>query len=447
MPMPWKVCRLLLNTEKIRYINVFMRDPFRLYAAFVFMLFLGVSRVYAQDSSPADTDNLVFKVVIFGPSDKIFIWWGHAALIVENTRWNYSRVFDWGIFSYPSDNFLWDFVHDRVRYRCRAGPMDLSEYYNEDRDIAVYTLDLEPEGKQAILTYAENKVLPENCYYDYHEFRNNCSTGIRDVIDMGTLGQLKAVTEKTPGRFSLRQHVRRFSWHNPVADWVLDLLLGQTHDRAVNVWDEMFLPAEIARVISGFSYTGASGTERKLVSSAQILNSTKTRHPFLNVPLPQWLGSLTLGALAAAALSYIKTLRRKYPLPGRIAWGISQSAAGLLFGAAGCVLFFARFFLNNDYVRQNINLLFVNPLLLAALPLGILVAQDRLRRIQPERCLRILWTYVFIAGGASTLVKALPFFYQQNLSVAALVLPVAFVSGYGPEIFRRLARRTLLLFR
>jgi hypothetical protein len=410
------------------------------------VLFVGAFGVCSGQITPArDVDDLVFKLAVFGPSDKIFIWWGHAALIVENTRWNYSRVFDWGIFSYPSDNFLWDFIHARVRYRCRAGAMDLSEYFNEDRDITIYVLDFDAEGKQAVLDYAENKVLPENCYYDYHEFRNNCSTGIRDVIDIGTHGKLKAASEQTPGRLSLRQHARRFSWHNPFADWILDFLMGQNLDEPVSVWEEMFLPAEIARTAGGFSYTDASGEERKLIRSVEVLNTTKTRHPFLQAPLRQWPACLMLGLFAAFLFTRITALRKKFPRAGRILWGISQSVTGLLFGAAGCVLFFGYFLMDNDYIQKNINILFINPLLLAAVPLGVLAALGRPRRREPfsatgdcfaEKWLRILWTYICIAAGISLIAGILPVFSQQNQGALALILPVAFVSGYAQHAVR-----------
>jgi hypothetical protein len=397
-----------------------------------FLLFLCAFSLRAQQNY----EDLTFKLAVFGPSDKIFVWWGHAALIVENTRWNFSRVFDWGIFSYPSDNFLWDFVHDRVRYRCRAGAYDLKEYFDEDRDIVVYTLDLDTAGKEAILTYAENKVLPENCYYDYHEFRNNCSTGIRDLIDMGTGGQLKAWAGAAEGRFSLRRQARRFTWHSPVSDWFLDFLMGQSLDGPITVWDEMFLPAEIARNIDGFRFTDNSGVERKLVASAQILNSTKTRNPILQAPLSRFLPSLVLGVCAAGFFVFIAALRKKFPRAGGAAWGISQSVLGLIFGAAGSVLFFGRFFLNNDYIRQNYNLLFINPLLLAMIPLGIMAAGQG-GGCPAEKYLRVLWTYVFIACAFTVLMKALPVFYQRNLPVQALILPLAFALSYAPGFLKK----------
>ncbi|MDR2375306.1 MAG: DUF4105 domain-containing protein [Treponema sp.] len=377
-------------------------------------------------------NDMVFKVVVYGPADDIFIWWGHAALIVENTRWNYSRVFDWGIFSYPSDDFLKDFLDNQVQYNCDVESLNFQPYIDEDRDIVVYTLNLEADAKEAILNYAEDMVRPENRYYNYHEFRDNCSTRIRDLIDMGTGGQFREWAAKTAGRLSVRQHVRRFTWSRPVWDWFLDFLMGQDLDAPVSAWEEMFLPVEIGRNISDFSYTGSSGAERKLVSSVEIINASKERPPILNVPLSRWPGALLVGLVPAALAAAINILRRKKPLAGRIAWGIFQGLAGMALGLLGCVLLYARFFMKNDYVRQNINLLFINPLLLAALPLGILSAAGRVRA-KPETCLRIFWAYVAGAGVLTLLLRMLPGFFQQNQAVLALILPLSGLLSLGAE--------------
>ncbi|MCL1818441.1 MAG: DUF4105 domain-containing protein [Spirochaetaceae bacterium] len=405
----------------------------------VFLLFACAAAAGAQNYG-----ELVFKLAVFGPSDKIFVWWGHAALIVEDTQTKSARVFDWGIFSYPSDNFLWDFVHDRVKYRCRVGPCDLSEYFGEDRDIVTYTLNFDADGKRAVLEYAENTVLPENCYYEYHQFRNNCSTGIRDIIDRGTGGQLKAWASSAPGRLNFRNHARRFSWHSPAADWLLNFLMGQSLDGPGTVWDQMFLPVEIARAISDFRFTGHSGDSRKLVTAAEVLNTTKTRHPVLQAPRGLFVPSLAAGLLGAGLFACIAGFRKKFPRAGRIAWGITQSLAGLAAGAAGSLLFFGRFFLNNDYIRENWNLLFVNPLLLAVFPLGIIAACRAPRKdgsAFAEKCLRVLWTCVFAACLFTIIMKALPWFYQENLDAQALVLPVACAVSLVPRALSRLREK------
>lgn len=428
----------------------------------VFALIFVFSFAYAQDNTersppvpPTEErhpmDELIFKVAVFGPADDIFIWWGHAALIVHNTRWNFSRVFDWGIFSYPSDSFTKDFILQRVSYRSAVGSLNLRAYINEDRDITIYTLNLDRRAKEIMLAYAENSVLPANRYYDYDQFRDNCATRIRDIIDMGTRGQFRAAFEDVPGRLSIRQHVRRFTWSKPFSEWFLCFMLGQYHDREISVWDEMFLPVEIARNITDFTWIDDYGVERQLVSSVELAYASKNRPPILNRPSPMWIFALKTGIIASQFFFFLRFLRRKFPRSGRILWGISQSVLGLFLGGIGCVLMFGKFFMNNDYFQQNFNLLFINPLLLFMIPLGILAAlgkpvmkhpprplyEEFLLRLDPERCLRILWTYVFIAGSFTVLVRVLPFAYQQNQSVQGLILPVALaLSGISDSAYR-----------
>jgi hypothetical protein len=397
---------------------------------FFLLLTAAFSLVDAQDNNESHpADNLLFKIAIYGPSDEIFIWWGHAALIVENTRWNFSRVFDWGIFSYPGDSFLMNFLRGNVRYKVTEGRLDLDQYIEEDRDITVYTLNLDRKAKETILSYAENRVLPENCYYDYHEFRDNCSTGVRDIIDLGIGGQLKTASGSITGRFGIRQHVRRFTWFRPFSDWFLSFLMGRNLDEKITVWDEMFLPVEIARNIIDFTYIDDSGNERRLVSSAQIVNISKSRPPVLNEPISTWPFALMAGLITAALLFFLNAWKKKYPRPCRILWGLIQSLFGLFLGGAGCVLVFGLYFMNNDYIQRNVNILFVNPLLLAAAPLGILSAFNKPFIINPEKCLRVIWTYVFIMGGVTVLG---PFFCQLNQSVQGIVLPIAFALSCIP---------------
>jgi hypothetical protein len=413
---------------------------FRKFCAGLFLLFaLACFPLYGQDNAEDRVNDLLFKIAIYGPSDDIFIWWGHAALIVENTKWDFSRIFEWGIFNYPSESFLKDFLREEVRYKSTSGYPDMDEYIDEDRDIAVYTLNLDRNAKEIIMAYVEENVLTANEFYDYHEFRDNCSTRIRDLIDMGTEGQFRAAFDTVPGRFSIRQHIRRYTWNRPFSDWFLGFLMGQDLDTQTTPWNEMFLPVEIARHIVDFAYTDSSGTERKLVSSAEIIYSSKSRQPILNEPLTTWPFALAAGLIIATLLFLAQILSKKFPRTGRILLGALQSLLGLFLGASGCVLVFG-FLMNNDYIQQNLNILFVNPLLLLIAPLGILCAMGsqkfERRRLFFEKCLRILWTYVFIADAVTILVRILPFFFQQNQSVQGLILPVAFVLSYFPGWIR-----------
>jgi hypothetical protein len=98
-------------------------------------------------------------------------------------------------------------------------------------------------------------------------------------------------------------------------------------------------------------------------------------------------------------------------------------------------LFFASRVAERDYMRHNINLLFFNPLLLAAIPLGIYAAQGKtiaaLKKfaISAERCLCILWLCIFTAGLITLLLEFIPGLYQENQSTLLMLLPITFVAG------------------
>ena len=398
------------------------------------LLILVLSAVTVYTQNPDDFyDSQLFKFAVYSPSDEIFSWWGHAALIIENTRFNFERTFDWGINSHPNENFIKDFVDGLVQYRVTTGAHFILDYIREDRDITVYVLNLDRKSKENMLAYMENRILPENMYYEYHEFLDNCSTGVRDVIDLGTNGQFKETFSNIAGRFTYRQQVQRYTWFRPFADWLMGFLMGQNLDEKITVWDEMFLPVEIARNIVDFKYVDNSGMERNLVSSVQIINSSKNRLPILSKPLTTWPFFLAAGLFIMTLLLLIESIQKKQPFLGRIFFGLIQGISGLLLGLCGCVLFIG-LLMDTEYIRDNINIIFVNPLLLIIFPLGILYALNINIMINPEKLLRIIWSYIFIAGSITLLVKVLPNFFQQNQSVCALILPIAFALSIFPKL-------------
>ena len=395
------------------------------------LIFLFLFPVFAQ--SAIDYNDIQFKVAIYGPSDEIFSWWGHAALIADYFRWNFEIAYDWGINSHPNESYLRDFIDGLIRYKVTSGYHRVESYMEEDRDIAIYTLNLDNKAKEIMLAYVQNRVLPENCYYEYHEFLDNCSTGVRDVLDMGTYGQLKAAFDNIPGRLTYRQQVMRYSWFRPLENWLKGFLMGQNLDKEITVWDEMFLPEEIARNIVDFKYIDSSGRERNLVSSVQLLSSSKNRFPVLFKPLNTWPFFLAAGLFVMVLLFLVKAVQKKHPLFGRIIFYSSQCIFGIIMGLLGIILIIG-LSMNTDYIEQNINILFVNPLLLIILPLGILAAVNVKIIFSPAKLLGIIWTCVFLLG----CLTMLPFFYQQNQSVCALILPIAFAFSCIPNFVLKL---------
>ena len=391
---------------------------------------------------PVNGDDLEVKIAIAGPDTPLYFWWGHLALVICNTRTNENNFYDYGVFSFNKEDFYYDFAFGRLNYTSMKTPMEynIATYTENNRDVTLYTLDLPPEKKLNVLIEAEVSIGSE---YLYHHFYNNCVTRVLELIDDATEGQFKQHFQNIPGRYTLRQHVRRFTWFSPFIDWILNFWMGQRIDLSTSVWDEMYLPSEVGRQIVDFEYTDADGNIRKLVSDVEILNTAQGRHGILEAPLPQWVIEFAFSIVLSIALGFLFFMQKKFPALGQVILGLIQSLLGLAFGIAGTVLLFMVLFTSHDYTFDNINLLFCNPLLLAAFPLGIKYAfsKNYYKRLKPEFMLRLLWFLVFLGVIVSMLIKFSPNYWQDNLTDQMLFLPIALIFSFEPFGLERLIRR------
>ena len=384
----------------------------------------------------AEGENLTVKVAVMGPGDELYFWWGHIALIIEDSDTGRSRFFDYGLFSFESENFFYNFALGRLLYSCGVSSTErnVATYIYNNRSVTIYTLDLPPEKRQEVRDFAEINVLPENRDYFYHHFRDNCCTRIRDILDLATDGQFWEDYGQAPGRFTLRGHVRRHTWFSPAADWLLNFLMGQVIDTPITVWEEMFLPSEVGNVIENYWYTDENGVRRKLVSSVEKVYEAEGRPIVLDTPRKQWPRELAFSLALSAIFGFFFFLQARGKKVGKVLAGVSMSLAGFVFGFTGLILYFMSLFTDHDYTFQNINMFFGTPLLLVAVPLGICYAitKSRERLIVYGAFLRLLWLIAALGVFVSMAVKILPQFWQDNLTDQMLMLPISLVFSLQP---------------
>jgi len=410
------------------------------------MVFSGQSALFGQNTdSDYDSDPLVIKIAVIGPGDDLYFWWGHIGLIIENYEIGRARLYDWGVFSFENENFFYNFAFGRLIYTCEVTSPEwtINSYINNNRDITLYTLNLPAEAKERIREYAEFTIRPENKDYFYHHFDDNCATRVRDIIDMATDGQFRTKYENTPGRFTLREQVRRHTWFNPFFDWFLSFLMGQGIDTPTTVWEEMFLPSEVGLRIQEFSYLDPQGNELKLLQSMDVKNRSVGRPQVTDKPGISWPPELILSCVIAVIFGVILFLKSREKLAANYAWAIGQGVLGFFFGFAGTILFFMSFFTNHDYTYRNINVLFVNPLCFAAIPFGILYCIGLAKQdyYKWEICIKTVWSYVFCFGVLSVLLNF--FLGQQNQATVALILPFSAVLSWLPDGLLYLRREYL----
>jgi len=385
----------------------------------------------------AQGEDLTVKVAVIGPGSELYFWWGHIALIIEDSRTGRNHFYDYGLFSFENENFFYNFAFGRLLYSCGVSPAEfnLENYKRTNRDIIIYTLDLLPEARIRVRDFADINVLPENKDYFYHHFRDNCSTRIRDIIDLATDGQFYERFGRETSRFTLREHVRRHTWFSPPADWALNFWMGQVIDTSITVWDDMFLPSEVGKHIEDFYYIDSGGERRKLVSSVETVFQSQGRPVVLDTPRVQWPRQLIFSLVLSAIFCFFFYLQEKNIRAGRILTGFSMSLCGFVFGSASLLLYFMNIFTNHDYTYQNFNMIFGTPFILAAVPFGICYAltKNTKKQIVYGKLLRIIWLLTALGVLVSMVIKILPWFYQDNLTDQMLIFPIALVFTFHPD--------------
>jgi len=277
-------------------------------ALLIFLLALALS-----SSLFAEGENLTLKIAVMGPGDELYFWWGHIALVIEDSEAETSRFFDYGLFSFENDNFFYNFAFGRLLYSCGVSSTinNILSYERTNRDIVFYTLNVPPENRKKTRDFAELNVLPENKDYFYHHFNDNCSTRIRDIIDLAVDGQFKEQYGNAPGRYTFRQHVRRHTWFMPPVDWILNFWMGQVIDVPVTIWEEMFLPSEVGKRIEDFWYTDEDGVKQKLVTSVETVYKSQGRPAVLDVPRKQWPRELAFSLALSVIFGFFFFLQKK----------------------------------------------------------------------------------------------------------------------------------------
>jgi Domain of unknown function (DUF4105) len=366
-------------------------------------------------------EDLAVTLVTFGPGDSVPEWWGHSSLVVEDRRLGVGRLYNYGMFSFDQ-GFVSRFAQGRLEFWVDdSTPIDLTYRFYRDvlhRDVRLQALDLSPAQALEVAQALGTNVLPQNRVYLYHHYRDNCSTRPRDILDRALGGQLKQATSG-PGRMSLREHTLRYSMVSPPMSLVLDFLQNDELEQPITQAQEAYLPDELERQLQALQIRREDGTMGPLVRSQTTWYRSDRAPPPERAPrwLP-WELALGLG-LAGVGLGLAHLGRDGARLP-RVLLGLFTALWGLLGGLLGSTLFVMGALTNHTVTQHNENLFLLNPLTLALLPLGVMLALGSRRA---RRGLLVTWTALAAVTALGLACKVLWAFDQANWNLIALLAP------------------------
>ncbi|MDR0313018.1 MAG: DUF4105 domain-containing protein [Treponema sp.] len=389
-------------------------------------------------------DYLTIKIVEIGPGDEFFSWWGHLAVMVDNELTGRSLFYDFGVFSFDDPNLVRNVLKGDLNYNIIVSNAqdDLAWYKQHNQDITLYSLNLDSRQKEQI-AYALNwNVQPQNSKYLYKIFTDNCVTRIMLIIDDALNGTFIEKYKNENGRFTLRGHAGRHFYHAPLLYLFLNFIMGEEIDKPSSKYDEMYLPSELTAALADFTYTDINGNIQPLVSGIERINTSIGRPTVLSRPPNSWLYAFLAGMIMAIFFMLLIIFQKKNRGLPHVFY-ISQSLIALCWASMGTVLFYTMFFSHHSYTYNNLNILYANPLLFTAVPMGILCAFTKQERkiVFYSRILRALWTYVLIGVAVSIVLRFAGLNYTDNTFILLLLTPSALVLSCGAKIYAKLPTR------
>jgi hypothetical protein len=376
-----------------------------------------------QTAAPAPMtepgSNLTVYLLTFGWGDVVWERFGHNAIWIKDRARGTDITYNWGMFDFNQPHFIWRFVTGDTKYWMEPIPLEpMVRYYKQNnRSILAQELNLTPAQRIKLQQFVEWNALPQNKFYRYDYYRDNCSTRVRDVIDHALGGQLQTatVTRMTGGTY--RWHTQRLlSGDLPLYTGVT-LALGHPADKPISVWQEMFLPVRMANDLRTVKITDSTETLIPLVRSETAIY-TAGRAPEPAAPWNYFPLFVAVGILYAALLIVlVKNAEggNRFSLFGAT---VLTTLWSLIAGAGGAALVFAWLFTKHYFMGRNANLLHFDPL---SIPLVVLVPLAIYGRRATWRTLKLA-AFIAVVSLLGFVVQGI--FDQKSGEIIALALPI-----------------------
>ena len=315
----------------------------------ILLLFIGSATLLK-----AQNDRLEISIITCAPGAELYSVFGHSAIHVVNHDTGVDRIFDFGTFDFDTPNFAYRFIKGRLKYHLSIRDPEKFRfaYTYENRLLIEQRLDLPYAQKEQIVQRLLELYKPENRYYYYSFLEKDCSTDLRDLLEHVGVEFSREMLGK-----SKREQVNEYLQSRPWLKLGVNLILGRQLDVEASRFESTFLPDYLKREIDAATFQG-----KPLVASEMALNRVLATEEggFMNYFSPL----LILSILFLLSVFW-------FPKAVKVFWTSFIGLGGLLVLAIWL-------FSDHPEVKNNLNLLWCNPLYLLYIPLIIKNTASRL---------------------------------------------------------------------
>lgn len=399
----------------------------------------------AADDAAVPGSELTVYLMTMGPGDEVWEKFGHNAIWIHDSLRHTDVAYNWGLFDFAASDFFPRFLKGNMRYW--MGGFDagatIDFYRQANRSVIVQELNLSPAQRASLARFVEVNALPENRYYNYDYFRDNCSTRVRDALDAALGGVIRRASSGVASGTTYRFHTRRLTQDDPWVYFGTLLGLGHPVDREISRWEEMFLPVKFHDDIRGIRIKDSSGASVPLVKSDTVLFAS-TRPPERPEPSSHVPVYIVAGMLVAFVTLMLRHLSEGGENSRRTGLVVVAGLWHLAVGIGGAALAALWLFTNHVYSYYNENLFQANPLSLA---LAVMIFASVRKRGASESGAGIVGLrtekmamVIAALSVAGFVLQILPAFNQVNGEIIGLMLPAHI--GVALALRRRVPWRT-----
>ncbi|MGH7677008.1 MAG: DUF4105 domain-containing protein [Gemmatimonadaceae bacterium] len=380
----------------------------------------------SQSPQPTAHSTLQVFVITIGQGALYFEKYGHNMLWFSDPAAGIDVAYNWGSFDFSQPGFLRRQLIGDPQYSVESIPSQsvFQGYRGRDRTIVVQRLNLTPAQKQKALEYARWNAQEENKFYRYDYYLDNCSTRVRDVIDLALGGTLKAATSTTRVPLTYKSETSRLLDDMKAIQFGVNAALGIPADRPLSIWESGFIPMRLRDALRDVRTTDSTGAQVPLVAEERTVYESTRHHERADAPR-LWPSYLLVGLLIAAGFFATTRAARGSSTVDKV-FRFEVAVWAFATGLLGLILLLGWAITEHVFWYRNENLLLFNPLSLF-LSVLVLISIRRARWLRPAAICAVI---VAILAAVAMMMKGLPG-SQNNLPLILLVLPVLFASAFG----------------
>lgn len=394
------------------YIRISQNKPVMLKTILLFILIIICFN--AKSEIPKLTEHS--KAVLFTcePGDELYAGFGHSALWISDLSTGVDRLYSYGTFDFNTPNFYVKFIRGKLKYMVTVTTVSrfINEYNYRKIGVKGQQLNLKLAERQRLFDLLEENLLPENRFYMYDFFYDNCATRIRDIVEEAVEGEINFNTEDQ--NITLREMLLPFLEHTPWTKFGINLILGLSSDKIATPYEYMYLP-DYMEIAFGNAIIDSGSSSRKLVKSENKYLNSKLEFKYNILSDP----ALLFGALflLIGLLTFIE-IRTRFKLK----WLdlILNSIAVL----AGLFLFFMWVGTDHSATNQNLNILWLLP------AQGIFLISCFYNETKRKKLIKVSFIITVIVSFAMYL-------WPQNTELSFLIITLIFAFRYLMKIRRK----------